>query len=676
MKTELFLLHRTVRVVVATALLVLVAGTRHSPAQSLTNDLVSHWPLDVVQGTKTPDVVSGYDMDLNNLTTNDVVAGAVSNSFSFSNARRTLLSRVHASSDNLPINKHPAFTISLWINAVGMGQTDLRFFSEGNTGVSDPLFNLGTHSTAADNSVDVFIRQGGDEVPHLRTTGQPLDGTWHHFAFVQNPDGTRAIYIDGMLDPLAIPLRREGIVWNFNDTTIGGILRASASHWITGLIDEVALWKRALSEAEINDVKMNGVPRIGVVLPLEVRSFAADFGAVVQGDRVTLRWDASPNATLSISPGIGDVTSRSQFGVGSIETTINQDTTFTLTATRGAETITTQAVVRVVTGVAPNWRLVENFELLRAGQIRGQGNWLNPEGIFSVVAAENNQVLGYSSGDDLAAIRLNSLTVSEGRSNTLFFRTYVADTASTIGINLGLTERPIRFNDDFAGNNGPYVRIDRSGTTMASVSARNGVGGAYTAMPDVITPGKVYNVWVDAENRPFDVVGGVQMGGDRYSVHIAEEGTATRTTLFADFAADRDAVVFDPALGTPSTNLIYVFLSALDAGQGVNQVLFDDFYLSSSGFNSTVPVPARAFQIPLRISGGMFDMAAGFSFTWNATAGRTYTVNMKAALSDPWTQVATGYPVGGATGNTATFTHLDAVFLPQAFYQVIEEPVP
>ena len=30
----------------------------------------------------------------------------------------------------------------------------------------------------------------------------------------------------------------------------------------------------------------------------------------------------------------------------------------------------------MVTGVAANWRLVENFELLTPGPIIGQGNWL------------------------------------------------------------------------------------------------------------------------------------------------------------------------------------------------------------------------------------------------------------------------------------------------------------
>src|SRR5439155_22860840 len=91
----------------------------------------------------------------------------------FSNARQTLLSRVHSASEDLPINKHDAFTVSLWTKVNGTGQNDLRVFSEGNTGISDPLFNLGTHNV--NGGLDVFIRQSGwTTVNHVTTTAQPF----------------------------------------------------------------------------------------------------------------------------------------------------------------------------------------------------------------------------------------------------------------------------------------------------------------------------------------------------------------------------------------------------------------------------------------------------------------------------------------------------------------------
>ena len=61
----------------------------------LKNGLIAYWPLDEVQGSKTPELVNGYDMELTNLSSDDVVEGRIGNAFSFSNEKQTLLSRVH-----------------------------------------------------------------------------------------------------------------------------------------------------------------------------------------------------------------------------------------------------------------------------------------------------------------------------------------------------------------------------------------------------------------------------------------------------------------------------------------------------------------------------------------------------------------------------------------------------
>jgi len=68
----------------------------------LTDGLVAHWPLDVINGETTPDVVSGYDMTADNLT--GVVEGKYGNAISFSNAEQTLLWRKNEEGDDLPAN--------------------------------------------------------------------------------------------------------------------------------------------------------------------------------------------------------------------------------------------------------------------------------------------------------------------------------------------------------------------------------------------------------------------------------------------------------------------------------------------------------------------------------------------------------------------------------------------
>ncbi len=231
-----------------------------APAADLASGLVAHWPLDEIVGETTPDVIGGYDLDLTNISGDNVVAGHIGNAMSFSNADQTLLSRVHGADDDLPANKHDSFTVSFWSKVQGTGQNDLRLFSESNTlGNNTPLFNIGTKNNGSNGSIDIYIRGAGPTVGHIFSTAEPFDDEWHHVVFVQD-NLERSIYVDGVLDDLAIAANPDSGWDNLNATSIGGILRGNASHWVTGLIDEVAIWKRALSGEETALLHSEGLP--------------------------------------------------------------------------------------------------------------------------------------------------------------------------------------------------------------------------------------------------------------------------------------------------------------------------------------------------------------------------------------------------------------------------------
>ncbi len=610
--------------------------------------------MEVVQGTKTPDVVSGYDMDLSNLTAADLVSGKIGKTFSFSFAKQTLLSRVHQPGEKLPINQHPSFTISMWAKVNGPGQTDLRLFSEATPSNTDPLFNIGTHSGGSSGQIDLLIRQSGwTTVDHIRTTAEPFDDTWHHIAFVQN-NGERAFYVDGQLDDLAIPAKAAG-AWRATDTSIGGILRASKTHWVTGLIDEVALWSRALSPAELATVIASGVPTVGAaVLPLEIRYFTSDFASAAQGDKVMLRWDATKDAALAIDNGVGSVTANSIAGVGNLEVTVNATATYTLTASRGTESKTAKITVRSVSGVAAGWRVLEDFENYAAGPILGKGSWKNPEGVGTVIDLGINKTLGYDAGADIMALDLKSQTLKQGQKATLFFRIYgVADNkAPAVTLHVGMTDAPIRSSGDLNTSVGPYVRFEKfvDEETIA-VQARNGVGASFDPAPLTLDYGTAYNVWLDIQNDPIDT-------GDIFTVYIQKQGASTRTLLFDKYISDRAPQGNDQALGAATPDLTSVFVSAPGTGQGVNAVLFDDFYLSRGAFVSTVPVPVSTFvkvDAPkeIKISSSAFDRASSsFTLAWSSTAGTKYSVQKATAVTGPWIDAAN---VTG-TGTTTSYT--------------------
>ena len=565
----------------------------------LARGLVSYWPLDEVRGTKTPDVIGGYDMDLTNLTAEDLVEGQTGQAFEFNFDRQTLLSRVHQPGEDLPANQHESWSLSIWAKLDGTGQNDLRIFSEGNTADSNPLFNLGTHNGGASGQLDVYIRQDGwPTVGHIYTVGEPFDGEWHHIVFVQE-NGARSIYIDGELDELEIGEKPEGD-WLVNNTSIGGILRSSASHWVNGVLDEVAIWKRALSEEEITEIGDSGVPEsLSRAQPLVIRSFVADYPAVVKDGPVVLRWDASADAALSINHGVGDVTADSVFGVGNKTVSLEATKTFTLTAVRGGESVSADFKVSALDGVREGWTLIDNFDAWPVGSINGLGSWKNPVGAAQVLESDSShpsQSLIFGTAVALNAIELKSLMIEEGEQSTLFFRVYVAPEADgdTLNFNVGLSEKPIRFQGDFANNVGPFIRFDNTDAESQGdleLKAINGVGNPLEfvgEIADALEYGETYNVWLDVDNQSIE-------DGDTFNIHLQKIG-GERKTLAEGYVSDRNpAGTAD--LGAVQPQLDTLFMAVLTASQSDGLLRLDDFYLSNTGeFNDTVPIALGATE--------------------------------------------------------------------------------
>lgn len=80
------------------------------------------------------------------------------------------------------------------------------------------------------------------------------NGAWHHVvATYENPN--YKLYVDGTVDaeqtPGTVPDNHDNFLF------IGGC--NIGNYWMSGVIDEVVLYDRALSETEINDLMKNGI---------------------------------------------------------------------------------------------------------------------------------------------------------------------------------------------------------------------------------------------------------------------------------------------------------------------------------------------------------------------------------------------------------------------------------
>ncbi|MBX3744820.1 MAG: LamG domain-containing protein [Verrucomicrobiae bacterium] len=604
----------------------------------LTRGLVAYWPLDEVIGSKTPDLASGYDMELQNLSAADLIDGRIGKAFQFDNARQTLLRRVNSPGELLPINQHPALTISFWAKVDGMGLNDLRLFSEGSTTDNNPLFNLGTHSGGANGQLDLFFRQTGfTTVDHLRSEGEPLDGEWRHIVFVQEEDGARALYFDGVRDPLEIPAKEPG-AWLLNTTTIGGILRANPTHWLTGAMDDVALWSRALSEAEVQTVYTSGTPvPFSKPQPLAIRSFAADLPAVAVGDPVTLRWDVTSNVDVEIDQGVGNVTAMTIAGLGSTTVTLDVSRTFTLTLRRGTETLSQSLQVAAIANVASGWTLIENFDRYPVGLLNGNGGWFDlvANGL-SVVERNGNHLLSPDRAEVAAVLPLRDLTISEGQQRTLFFRVFTTEqVGEAIRTLVGVTDRRLRFGGDVNNNIGPAAIISDEwgiGPMVGAVFGFQSPVDFYDPVLDELTP---YNVWIDIVNGPFPA--DQSSTGDTFTIHVQRDGGPARTTILENYVSDRDPIG-QADIGFTGRHLDSLVIGGRAAHSTTRTVLFDDVYLSKSGFNATVP-RAFGYSEPVMPStpAGLTVQRVGAEIDIAWTGG---TLESAPAINGPWTPVA------------------------------------
>ena len=84
-----------------------------------------------------------------------------------------------------------------------------------------------------------------------------------------------------------------------------------------------------------------------IVRDKPIVSFSSNKSLIAPGVSASLNWLVDPTAKVSIDQGIGDVSSKTIFGIGSIEVDPTVNTTYTLTSVRGADVETATVTVQV-----------------------------------------------------------------------------------------------------------------------------------------------------------------------------------------------------------------------------------------------------------------------------------------------------------------------------------------
>ena len=295
-------------------------------------ELVCHWKLDETTGTVAADASGNGNNGTVNGTTFDTASQSGVNG-----AALEFAGNADGSDDwvthSLTPGSWSAYTVSLWVKADGLGQTEFSGIFNNSTG-SGSGFQLDVDG----GSPGTYRYHGSADFNF-----GPVTSAWVHLAAICDGTTTRLYYNGspaGSASVADVQFQRFELGVNRN-----------RNQRFAGVVDDLQIYDVALSAANVMTLYQNPGSTIDVSQPSQVPvvyDFDPDDGYVLAGTTVTLRWQELGADTVTIDQGIGDVTSNtSADGIGSTTVTVNATTTFTLTAGNGQGDTTAQTTVHV-----------------------------------------------------------------------------------------------------------------------------------------------------------------------------------------------------------------------------------------------------------------------------------------------------------------------------------------
>ena len=221
--------------------------------ESLNQGLVAHYPFD---GDANDNSGNGNDGSVIGATLTADRFGNPNSAYNFDGVN----DYIKASADNLPTAER---TVSLWFFANsndrmvhlgygGSGPPGTSWFM-GINGWGQSIFYMSSHYD--NNTIKYFY-------------SQPPGGAWYHFVAASDPNGTR-IYINGVEEATNSNYVANTIVQN-KDLSIGVCVGPYGTApyvdanvgYFNGIIDDVRIYNRALSDAEIQTLSYEGASQI------------------------------------------------------------------------------------------------------------------------------------------------------------------------------------------------------------------------------------------------------------------------------------------------------------------------------------------------------------------------------------------------------------------------------
>jgi hypothetical protein len=467
----------------------LLAAGASSQAYDIRSGLLSYYPFDT---STTED--AAFTNDFSAVGSPTLTPGQRGTT-ALQLAGGSYLQLIHPGDDAIngfPIIRRGVYSVTMWVKAPPPSATTYLFTEANVTNASgaNGLFMF-LPGGAGRAYLDVYIRTDGNSalLNHPVSSSVVFDDTWHHIAWIDN-NGSVQLYIDGVLDGnnAAFQYNRGGS-FNFERSAIGALVRNNVSGVFTGSIDDVSVWERPLTQAEVQTVMANGistpVPALPPVLFVEpvsqTKNFqdAVTFSVVAQGTRpnnvLTYQWN------LNSSP-ILDATNRTYRAFNL--TTANSGETYSVTVSGALANITSSnAILTVLADNPPNVRsnlvsfwpmdsLTNNGSFLSTIDTYGRNDLiLSNMNEFNLVGGQFGNALEFDNLANTYAVRSSGAPIFSTNGYSVSMWVYKPDGASAFQSDVRV------FSESSTNNNTPLFTIGTTGTettpTLAKIYIRN-----------------------------------------------------------------------------------------------------------------------------------------------------------------------------------------------------------
>ena len=175
-------------------------------------------------------------------------AGKVGQAFSLDGSDS--VSITHTS--QLDFGPTDSFSVDAWINTSSVPDPEAAMILSLTYHCTNELIALQVGADAANNVGEFVIRDNNGNQVTLLTPGSVKDGTFHHLAGVRDvATQTVRLYLDGVLVDSKPDITTGTFTRADAQDTIGQRPTCGTNEFFVGLIDEVEVYRRALSDSEV-----------------------------------------------------------------------------------------------------------------------------------------------------------------------------------------------------------------------------------------------------------------------------------------------------------------------------------------------------------------------------------------------------------------------------------------